>query len=531
MDVVADSNRPPVFLDAAILDSLNYARAMLALHDVVSSNLLPQERDHSAYQEWVYDRYLEELGVERKLPALLSKREKLRAQQETTRQKLHSLHDQLESTDFGVARQKYWDWLYKRHAEAWNVLDPVVSIHPDCLIFEVFSQDESSYGRVTVPRDKLEVSGEIQYGTTNIDYSLALAREMSRVRSYRPAWLKIGADEVLLATSAGHALEKKIDLPDSWLKAFSQVQSAASFDGVTVHLSPSTLSEVLDTLHRNREKQSPRSLRFTLRQGEKPTISIDPWGTQIDEHTHRYGGSFDGEIRIWGRRRLFLLEQLLPCAESLQVKLLGSGMPSYWSVDLGGHRFDLGISGWTSMDWASAARFDLMAARQDTSDSLVQSADSALQDRLHLTPEALSEMTDLSLRQSGSALRILCRRGQAMFDPSTGEYRWRRIVPFEWSPDQDDESSDTGFSYAKSLLEKGAVSWTVPPVSDDNGCAYTASVKGQNELTVKLSLNLDGAVTYAECTCSWFRREKLKKGPCAHIIAATLLASEDTLTA
>ncbi|WP_204301607.1 hypothetical protein, partial [Stenotrophomonas maltophilia] len=76
------------------------------------------------------------------------------------------------------------DWLSKNDSAAWWILDPVVSVHPDAVVFEVFSQDESSYGRVTVPGDKLELFGETIFGTTNVDYSRALADEIRRVRTY-----------------------------------------------------------------------------------------------------------------------------------------------------------------------------------------------------------------------------------------------------------------------------------------------------------------------------------------------------------
>ena len=53
---------------------------------------------------------------------------------------------------FFAARSKYFAWLRRATVRppGW-VLDPVVSVHPDAVMFEVFSQDESSYGRVTVP--------------------------------------------------------------------------------------------------------------------------------------------------------------------------------------------------------------------------------------------------------------------------------------------------------------------------------------------------------------------------------------------
>ena len=82
---------------------------------------------------------------------------------------------------------------------------------------------------------------------------------------------------------------------------------------------------------------------------------------EIAEPAQVWQGSEAQEIRIWGRRRLFVLESLLAHAQTVQVKLLGSGMPSYWIVEQGenGHRFELGLSGWTENDWSGAARFDL----------------------------------------------------------------------------------------------------------------------------------------------------------------------------
>ena len=45
------------------------------------------------------------------------------------------------------------------------------------------------------------------------------------------------------------------------------------------------------------------------------------------------------------------------------MRLLGTGMPSYWSVSLDGHRFDLGLSGWTQNDWSRSARFEWKSVR------------------------------------------------------------------------------------------------------------------------------------------------------------------------
>ena len=47
-DLAVEAHRPRVALQAIVRDSLAYARAMLALHEVVSGDARFQAKDHSA---------------------------------------------------------------------------------------------------------------------------------------------------------------------------------------------------------------------------------------------------------------------------------------------------------------------------------------------------------------------------------------------------------------------------------------------------------------------------------------------------
>jgi hypothetical protein len=550
MDVAAERSRPPVYLDALVHDSLAYARVMLALHAVVSSDLRPQQRDHSAYQAWVQERYLEELPAElaahsRLLPVLQQRRAELAARIATVRSDVRKLEAEVRSLrhDFWKAQSAFYAWLAKHAREVLRALDPVVSVHPDGLIFEVFSLDESSYGRVTVPMNRLTAFGDVGFGTTNVDYSQALADEMARVRSYRPAWLRIGAEGVALTTSAGQAVEKKIDLPPTWVRGFLQVQSAASFPGLDLRLSAGTVADILSVLRRARERQSPRSLRFVLAPGEKPSIVVEPWDITLGEPLHRYTGPLAQTVRVWGRRRLFALATLLPHADDVQVRLLGTGMPSYWTVSLGGgHRFDLGLSGWTQNDWARSAHFDLLASTAEASPRDFALAASALGERLRLSPEELAARTGIARPAATAALQRLCQNGRAMYDHVTGVYRWRQLFPSQLNLEQ--ELDDPRTTYARRLVAGNAVHWTGQPEQRGDALRYSATVQGERgggpletpplregegEFKVMLEIDSDGRVQYAQCTCSHFRREKLRKGPCAHILATSALASRQVL--
>jgi hypothetical protein len=500
---------------------------MGALHAVVVGDHRSRPRDHSDYQQWVQQRYLDELparqaAAAQRVPGLLQQRQRLVEQIALVEQQVRPLERQL-AAEYHKAKQGYFNWLVRHFREAWMVLDPVVSVHPDCLLFEAFSLDESSYGRVTVPMERLTATGSVVYGTTNIDFSAALAREIARIRTYRPARLRIGGDAVALSTSAGQAVEKKIDLPATWVRGFLQVQSAATFPGTDLRLSAATVADILSFLRRKREDRGPRSLRFLLARGTKPTVVVEPWNVAVTEHVHEYADAFEGAIRIWGRRRLFVLDPLLPHAADVQLRLLGTGMPSYWTVALDGGRLDLGLSGWTQNDWARSANFDLLASTATASPRDVVLAASALGDRLRLGPEELAARTGISREAATAALQRLCREGRAMFDHTQRVYRWRQLFPSQLR--LEGEVDDPRTAYARRLLAAGSAAWAAPPARTGDVTRYQALVHGERDFTVVLDLDLDGRVRYAQCTCSDYRRDKLRKGACAHILAAGALAS------
>lgn len=545
LDIAAELSRPGVKLKARILDSLGYGRVMLALYNVVSSDLRSRQKDHTAYQKWVEQRYLEELtdvqGAKlRALPGLTASKASLKARMKRLDEEIRPLEASINSGEFYSQRQKYFNWLYKNDMDAWWVLDPVVSVHPDCVVFEVFSLDESSYGRVTVPWEKLELLDEVRYGTTNVDYSSALADEMRRVRSYRPASLSVAAEGVTLSTGAGERVEKKIDLPPSWVRGFLQVQSAAVYPAIEASFSPQTIGDMLAVLQREREKVGPRSVRFVLTPGERPRIVIEPWGVELIEPVEVYRGDTAQEIRLWGRRRLLALKDLLPHAESVSVRFLGTGMPSYWSITLDGHRFDLGVSGWTKNDWSSAARFDQLAAVGKASDGDIALVSQQLEKRLKLTP---ADIADLSSETATGALQHLCRTGMAMYDLAAQCYRWRQLLPFPAPEDESDQRS----KLAARIVQTGGVSFLKDDEENDAFPAlgarteektfrFRAWVRGgetrrERKFAVTLDLDSDGRVRFASCDCAWHRREKLRKGPCAHILAAAGVSSQQLLGA
>src|SRR5690606_6738378 len=96
------------------------------------------------------------------------------------------------------AQRAYFDWLQRNDPLAWMVLDPVISVHPDSVLFEVFSKDEGAYAVLGVDQTSLELESEPRYGVTNIDFSDRFAEGIARMRSYRDTRLAVGQDAVRL---------------------------------------------------------------------------------------------------------------------------------------------------------------------------------------------------------------------------------------------------------------------------------------------------------------------------------------------
>ena len=145
----------------------------------------------------------------------------------------------------------------------------MITVAPDCLFFECFSADESSYGCLTVGRDAFESERDVALGTTNVDYSWALYEHFQKLRSYRETRFAIDPSgfEVSIEQTEG-LREEKIELPPSWLRGFMQIQAAMTLPMRRVPLSRDGLYAILAFLKRHRAARSPR--RTSVRARARP---------------------------------------------------------------------------------------------------------------------------------------------------------------------------------------------------------------------------------------------------------------------
>src|SRR5579883_1085182 len=510
-----DLKRQPTYFSGKLRLANTFREAVSALHDVVVSDLRFKPKDKSAYKAWLAQH--EEQG----LVAALAKGAQLQAEVTRLDAELRDLDRRFaeRAAPFLEAKKRYFNWLYQVNKDFWFVLDPVITVHPDEIFFECFSQDESSYGRLGASYEYFEDVGELACGTTNVDYSSALYDEFQKIRSYKTTTLTVDPTGFGVKTTNEDAYkEVKIDLPDSWVRGFLQVSSAMSLPAVRFDLHPMDIHNICFVLRRHKETKGPRSMRYHLQPGEPVRVVFEPWEKEVVCPRSRYLGNEPQIIRVWGRRRLHILERLIPVANKFTVHLLGTGMPSFYVADLGDMSFTLGLSGWTANDWSQSGNFDLMAPRADVDEWTQKIIFDALQENWLETADSLAQRLKFSRTAVLGALSAYTQAGRIIYDLNKQVYRVRELsrepLPMERLRFANEREEN-----AKRFLNQNAAQ--VTSVNDRDGVLVLQGNIRDNEKTYNPSLTIDQdeRIIEAECTCNWHQQNKLYKGPCEHILA------------
>ena len=431
------------------------------------------------------------------------------------------------------AQQAYFEWLARNDPTAWLVLDPIVTVHPDRLVLEVFSKDEGAYAQLGVDWSAFEVKGDLRYGTTNIDYSKGLFDGVQRMRSYRPTQISVGQDAVSVHTEGkAPVIEKTIQVPDAWLRGFLQVQSAATLPTTVVTIGAIDLYNVLRQLRLNADrKKGGRGVRIELVPGEAPRLVLEPWEIVLTSGAGPYKGRTPGLIRIWGRRRLSLLRRMLPFVDTVDIHLLGSGLPSFYVLRAGPITLTLGLSGFTSANWSQSVGFDQLLPRDR--DEAVKSTLASVLTRLGevwvATAADLVTATKKPASEVYTALQIACQNGRVMYDLARDVYRLRPLTeaPLDLNRLQYRSVRER---IAHDLVQRGAVKIASENRIYGTGLEITGKVAveaDRREYRPQLTIDDDGRVKSAECTCTFFRKHKLKEGPCAHLIALRIAQAQE----
>ncbi|MEO1428552.1 MAG: SWIM zinc finger family protein [Cyanobacteria bacterium J06633_8] len=515
MSFSPDTKRPPTYFVGELHQNVSFREAISALHDVVISDLRFKPKDKTAYLEW--RKQQDEIDWD----LVAAMKQEVAAKIKPLQEELDELYKRRNARyqTYYRAQRKYFDYLYQKDYDMWYVLDPVITVHPDEVFFECFSEDESTYGKLGASYEVYKNINEFSCGTTNIDYSAALYDEFQKIRSYKTTQFQVDPSGFEVQTTNEEAYkEVKIDLPDSWVRGFLQVSSAMCLPSIQFDLHPMDIYNICLVLRRHKEKKGPRSIRYHLKPGEPVGIVFEPWNIEVVCHRSPYTGNQEETIRVWGRRRLHILERLIPIAKKFTVHLLGTGMPSFYVADLGDMSFTLGLSGWTANDWSQSGNFDLMAPRADVDEWTQKLIFNGLRENWFETADSLAQKLNLSRAAVTGALSVYTQAGRVIYDLNKQVYRVRELSREPLPMDRlrfanERESSATKFINSNRVK--------VLSVNDrDKTTTLEGTVNTANKTyNPSLTIDSDERIINAECTCNWHKQNKLFKGPCEHILA------------
>jgi hypothetical protein len=395
-----------------------------------------------------------------------------------------------------VARARYYEPSRSRalHVE-WSgppPLDPVVTCNGDRLRFESFSGCCGVYARLDVLSGALD--GEVHdRGTTNVDISEPLRRMLARVGSGDPLHLAVGPGELAVATLDGSVVERKVPLPQRWLRGFAELQVILAGFEPRAELSSTEAGRFLRTL--------PRRSR----------AGGADWVMPAGRSMRQTAGPAPGAVCLPGPQRLEALVPLLPHATTLSVygqaaTTASNELASAWELELPGMRLVIALSPELRRGFSGeGAAGDALADSDVAADAELVDALLAFEPRVEVGE--LADRSGLPVHRVRNALTQLGTSGKVGYDLAEAAY-FHRELPYD--PALIEQASPRLRS-ARALVESGAVRL-------QDGLAIVTV--GDHAHRVRFAA--DGG---AFCTCEWWARYRGGRGSCTHMLAAGLARS------
>jgi hypothetical protein len=180
------------------------------------------------------------------------------------------------------------------------------------------------------------------------------------------------------------------------------------------------------------------------------------------------------------------------------------------------------LSGWTANDWSRAGQFDLLSPRAEVDADSRAMVLAALGRRWFAGADQLSADTGLSRLVVDSALGLYTQAGRVVYDLANGVYRLRELAREPLTLEALRFASARELLY-NHLLAAGGLSKERSEALPGGGLRLTGRVKeGDKQYDVTLQIDADQRIADGACQCNHFTQNRLRLGPCAHMLALRL---------
>ncbi|MET9970534.1 SWIM zinc finger family protein, partial [Streptomyces sp. NPDC006356] len=373
-------------------------------------------------------------------------------------------------------------------------LDPVVTGNGDRLRFESFSGCCGVYARLDVLEPGLD-GGEVGHGTTNVDVNNPLREALSRMGADDPLHLRVGPEEMAVTTLDGPVVEKRVPLPDRWLRGFAEAQVIAAAFDLRAELSAAEAVRFLRALPRGGARGASVGARWVVPSGSgglRPTTRAVP-----------------GAVCLPGPERLVALQRVLRHATALRVygpAVTGgaAATASAWEVVLPGMRLTLTLSPDGSRGFSGEGGvLDALATDEAAEDAELIAVLLAWEPRVDVAD--LAAASGLTAERVRAALVRLGTSGRVGYDTAEAAY-FHRELPYDA---ERVERHNPRLRSARALVAAGAVTLdgTVGTVTAEDGHVHRV----RDEAGV------------LSCSCLWWAKYRGGRGPCKHALAVRMV--------
>jgi hypothetical protein len=359
-------------------------------------------------------------------------------------------------------------------------LDPVVTAGGDRLRFESFSACNGVHARFDLLREGLG-SSEVGFGTTNVDINLPLRTALARIGRAEPLHLSVGQDELRAATMSATLVERKVNLPERWIRGLAEVPSLTRSMTAVAELRGPHIGRFIAALPR---VTPPGPVRYVL---------PSPAGWRISRH------SMPGSVPLAGSSRLRGSDRVLRHASRLTVHVSPHGSTA-WVFDVPGGRFTLVLSPDPFRGFSGEGTLLTLLTRGDA-EAVGRRLVGELGWSPVVDPVDLANRTGLSSSDVATGLAWLASSGRVGYDLAEGAWFHREL-----SVEADRAlRRHPRLTSARRLVAHGAVE-----TAEDGWC-----VRGSHGDVYSITRQL-------HCDCAWESEHAAGRGPCKHILAVLI---------
>ena len=320
-------------------------------------------------------------------------------------------------------------------------LDPVVTAGGGLLRLESFSGCGGVYARLDILPSGLD-GDDVGHGTTNVDASPPLRRALAVLGGLDPLHLTVGPEELEVTTFDGRFVEKRVPLPDRWVRGFAEAQVLAAGLALRAEVPAAPAAALLRSLPPPARRSGARTTRWVVPAGG----GLRPASRPVP-----------GAVCLPGAERLSVLQPVLRHATAVRVYAPASpeGKPAAvaWETRLPGMRLVLLLSQdpYRGFSGEGGVLTDLASgpAAEDSADLLGEMPTW----EVAVTVAELSRQAGLPPGRVRAALTVLGVSGQIGYDLAEEAY-FRRPLPW---PASAAEAFNPRLVAARALVADGAI--------------------------------------------------------------------------